>query len=331
MCRQREHSRRVLNFGGAVGLFVAAVASTLLCPQCAMDRLTHRQRQLHRIRSAQQDAKQRALTFSKLPESQAAHADRPSSSIQQQQTSPAVACARRTLSTAEADAATLEHEGFRVLRGVLAASASDVRAWERAVERRGGPIFNARGNRKRTQVSLPAPAPAGLAAIAAAAAPALTITDCVVLRSELGCAPQPAHCDYDPVQIEASAPPSGVPCGLLCGLHELTVFDAWPSSWKTVRAGAGVRAADRVQVRLSAGDALVFRGDLVHAGAEWPPSAPPPPDAPRDSQTARGSARGPNVRLHAYLDAEGIPRAQNRTYRVKVLDDTVPDAAAQTS
>ena len=42
-----------------------------------------------------------------------------------------------------------------------------------------------------------------------------------------------------------------------------------------------------MKVKLQAGDVLIFRGDLVHAGA--------------------GIERA-NVRLHAYMDVKGVPR-----------------------
>jgi hypothetical protein len=44
---------------------------------------------------------------------------------------------------------------------------------------------------------------------------------------------------------------------------------------------------------LQAGDAVLFRGDLVHAGSEYSKA---------------------NVRLHIYLDSPVVPRDPNRTW-----------------
>ena len=51
-----------------------------------------------------------------------------------------------------------------------------------------------------------------------------------------------------------------------------------------------------LQVRLNAGDMLVFRGDLVHGGA---------------------AVSEENVRIHAYIDVEGVIRPKD-----KAIDET---------
>jgi hypothetical protein len=61
------------------------------------------------------------------------------------------------------------------------------------------------------------------------------------------------------------------------------VFDVWPGA---IRFDAS-RKFKPMKVRLQAGDVLIFRGDLVHAGA---------------------GVEKANVRLHAYMDVKGKPR-----------------------
>lgn len=51
-----------------------------------------------------------------------------------------------------------------------------------------------------------------------------------------------------------------------------------------------------MQLKLNAGDVLLFRGDLVHGGAAW----------------AADDVDGCNVRIHAYLDVEGVKRQKVR-------------------
>ncbi len=48
-----------------------------------------------------------------------------------------------------------------------------------------------------------------------------------------------------------------------------------------------------MQIRLRAGDVLIFRGDLVHVGA------------------ALKAGQAENVRVHAYLDVDGVVRPKH--------------------
>ena len=55
-------------------------------------------------------------------------------------------------------------------------------------------------------------------------------------------------------------------------------------------------------IYINKGDVIIFRGDLVHAGAEY---------------------YSENVRLHAYIDSVKYKREKNITYIPKLDDDLV--------
>ena len=247
------------------------------------------------------------------------------------------------VSNAEADAASLAVDGYCVHRRALAmhcaSTQTSIAQW-RELAMTGEPIFNA-GDELRTQAPLPSTDELVALAQRLAPSPALRADDWVVLASHAGAAAQPAHADWDPRSFFVDAAPADTPCGLLIALGPgASHFDVWPGSWRDVRAsialnrtknkasegededededdGPQVSPEDRRRVRLGAGDAVVFRGDLVHGGADWP-----------------RRAKTPNVRLHAYLDAPGLVRPENYTFRAATepgdtvcdnVPDTVPD------
>jgi ectoine hydroxylase-related dioxygenase (phytanoyl-CoA dioxygenase family) len=80
----------------------------------------------------------------------------------------------------------------------------------------------------------------------------------------------------------------------LVALVDDTVFDVWPYAIRF----DGKRVCKPMQIRLRAGDVVIFRSDLVHAGA------------------AVGDVE--NVRIHAYLDVEGVMRLKQRVGGVEV-------------
>ncbi len=65
-----------------------------------------------------------------------------------------------------------------------------------------------------------------------------------------------------------------------------TAFDIWP---RAIRSDASCKIKP-MQVKLRAGDVIVFRGDLVHGGA---------------------ATEVENVRVHCYLNAGGIVRPKH--------------------
>jgi hypothetical protein len=110
----------------------------------------------------------------------------------------------------------------------------------------------------------------------------------IVLLSLEGCQAQLSHTDYSDVMLKSaleSGDDAKMPLACLVALQNGTAFDVWPGA---IRFDSS-RSFEHLRVILNAGDMLIFRGDLVHAGA------------------ATGvDCR--NVRVHAYLDAEGTGR-----------------------
>jgi hypothetical protein len=153
---------------------------------------------------------------------------------------------------------------------------------------------NRRNDAKRRQVDLSARHPAiqPIRAALQAAHPAHTIRDFVLLVSRPGCRRQAAHTDYVPTPELLRASDREMPLLFLLALEDNTTLEVWPQSHLIVQGHLG-SAVRRQTVHLSEGDAILFRGDLVHAGSAY------------DSQ---------NMRIHAYLDSIAVPRDPNRTY-----------------
>ena len=116
----------------------------------------------------------------------------------------------------------------------------------------------------------------------------------VLLRSEPCCQAQMAHCDYIPKPDMLESTDSTVPQLLLVALEDETTMDVWPGSHRLVRGSTDIQdPVSVVHVSLNKGDALLFRGDLVHAGSAYTQS---------------------NVRVHFYLDSPLVKRVANRTW-----------------
>ena len=109
---------------------------------------------------------------------------------------------------------------------------------------------------------------------------------CVVLRSFAGCAEQYPHLDYDPDRLRLQNAGDALPIGALLALQDNTRFVVFPR-------GSG--EPRRVLLELGAGDLLLFRGDLVHAGAAYEQC---------------------NVRIHCYVLREGHPLPKDQTWPV---------------
>lgn len=197
----------------------------------------------------------------------------------------------------EADAATLENEGFKVFRSAYTLPRRRMGEWKKLVKHQGNSIFNGGDTRRRQARVVP---PDDLKAVAARVAPHLNANEWVVLQSAPGCSPQPPHCDWNPHAVSDAV--TEVPCGLLIATMPETPLDVWPGSWRHVRTTRDVKTEDYRQVTLGAGDAVLFRADLVHAGAEW-----------------SFKRRRSNVRVHAFLDAPGVVRKDDYTFRINSM------------
>ena len=163
-------------------------------------------------------------------------------------------------------------------------------------------IFNgqSKNDHKRRQVKLPLSLMKSLQTSLQAStlvSPNHIIKDFVLLRSLPGCQRQQAHTDYIPDDTLKHCPSDIQPLLCLFAIEENTRLVVWPSSQKVVQ-GLG-RSMDPIEPKvlvLDAGDAVLFRADLVHAGAEY---------------------QSENMRIHCYIDSPVVPRNPNKTWIVK--------------
>lgn len=119
----------------------------------------------------------------------------------------------------------------------------------------------------------------------------------VLLRSLPGCTRQLAHTDYIPDEELLSCTPEDRPLLCVFALENNTKLIVWPGSHKLLHGrGRSMKPIEPHTVLLDAGDAIVFRGDLVHAGAEYETE---------------------NIRLHCYIDSKAVNRHPNRTYIIR--------------
>jgi hypothetical protein len=120
-------------------------------------------------------------------------------------------------------------------------------------------------------------------ALAPLIGPRRSATDYVLLHSLPGCAQQALHLDYGPADL--SGTPDAYPWAMLLALEPDT----------RLVVGDDAHPFVTQHVTLAPGDMLLFRGDLPHAGAAYS----------RD-----------NIRLHAYIDVDGVKRRPDTTYLV---------------
>lgn len=120
-----------------------------------------------------------------------------------------------------------------------------------------------------------------------------------LIISKDGCAPQVAHTDWVPQETSSKS------FACVVALQPNTTLDIWPGAHavlsESLQEGGGYLARSRLlaiarsQICLDAGDVLLFRSDLVHAGSAY---------AKR------------NVRLHAYFDHPCVRRVEGRVWKV---------------
>jgi hypothetical protein len=189
---------------------------------------------------------------------------------------------------------SLHSDGYQLYPGFVSVPPEVVTAMEkRAAD--AEPIFNdspekRRNDNKRRQVNLPVRGTwlRDLHTRLKAIAGSRDVHDLVLLESLPGCRRQAAHCDYVPSNELLKAADWEMPLLCLVALQDGTHLDLWPGSHRQQRPlGA------RLTLNLNAGDAVLFRGDLVHAGSAY-------------------EAR--NLRIHAYFDHPAVPREPNRTW-----------------
>ena len=118
---------------------------------------------------------------------------------------------------------------------------------------------------------------------------------CVLLRSLAGCGSQMPHCDYVPTASVLACTEDTIPCGFLVALQDKTALDVWPQSHRLVRGETTSKkiCLQRTRIFLNKGDAVLFRGDLMHAGCSYVTN---------------------NIRLHFYLDHDSCRRIKDQTW-----------------
>jgi hypothetical protein len=194
------------------------------------------------------------------------------------------------------DCFQLHAAGFQVMPALMADCIDDnlISNCKTRCEQEGEVIFNnvkkadSRNNdKKRVQVPTDnAPFKNALVNRLARDFPHHKVDSMVALLSKPGCKAQLAHTDYTPATL-SNATDQNMPFACLVALVDGTPFDVWPGAIRFDFA----RSYKPMKVKLNKGDVLIFRGDLVHAGA------------------ACGEVG--NVRIHAYLDAVGVKRPKH--------------------
>jgi hypothetical protein len=127
-----------------------------------------------------------------------------------------------------------------------------------------------------------------------------TRSDAVLIKSDPGCEAQQPHCDYVPTDGILTANDRTIPLSLIVAIQGGTMLDVWPHSQRVIRGyytETGLFDLKRQRLTLDAGDAVLFRADLVHAGSAY-------------------SAY--NERIHVFLDTPSIPRHPNQTWIIGV-------------
>ena len=115
--------------------------------------------------------------------------------------------------------------------------------------------------------------------------------DMNLLRSDPECKAQLPHADVTRLALEMSRDDC-MPLGCVIATMPNTPFIVWEGAIRCFDPPADERLFYPKVLLLQPGDMLIFRGDLVHAGAAFDKF---------------------NVRIHAYLDVKGVVRNANDT------------------
>lgn len=201
----------------------------------------------------------------------------------------------------------MESEGYLLLPGFM--NPKKLRDTMEPFKKKTEHIFNGEGtnDKKRRQTNLPNTVVKELKE-QIQYLPFLTnshkINDFVLLRSLPGCSRQLAHTDYIPDTSLLQCEAEKIPYLFLYALEDETHLIVWPGSHKVIQGrGRTIVPIQPTKITLQAGDALVFRADLVHAGSEY---------------------ENENIRIHCYIDSKDVYRHPNRTWIIrKHTDDLV--------
>jgi hypothetical protein len=198
------------------------------------------------------------------------------------------------------DRSDLHKNGFVIHKNVIVIP-RDISTFTNLADKTSKMIFNHNNNqkndRRRKQASVPSNLQKrGLIKEANAYLhkqyPRLSPDSPVILKSTPGCQEQAAHCDYQPTKEMILCDDDNVPCGCIVPLMEDATICIWPSC---INYEGKEKKIEKEIVSLEAGDILVFRGDLVHAGSSYTKT---------------------NYRIHIFLDSEKVTRKKNKTHLV---------------
>lgn len=114
------------------------------------------------------------------------------------------------------------------------------------------------------------------------------------------CNRQQAHTDYEPSSDILKCSNEDIPLSALFPISTGAKIVVWPGSINMITCDEkDLPKRRKIQpkiININPGDILVFRADLVHAGAEY------------DSD---------NIRGHVFMDTDKVHRPKNRTYIIK--------------
>lgn len=167
----------------------------------------------------------------------------------------------------------------KIKRGALTVRESDVTRLRRTLKRAGRLIFNPDAKRSQAALQRTDSLIVRLEAILSKMKllHSRTMSNPVVLHSSAMCEQQQWHYDYNP---DVTRTLRVKPLGVILALQDGTKFETLTRTHE-----------------LSRGDILVFRGDVLHAGAAYEKE---------------------NTRVHTYLDVPNVKRARNRTWMVSM-------------
>jgi hypothetical protein len=193
-----------------------------------------------------------------------------------------------------------EDPGFRVLHKAIVVNKGDLKKLLDST-RKGGSIFNNSGDndhlRKQCALNKNSKLFLQLQHLVYTEFPHLMAHDPVVLRSLPGCKAQKVHADYNIFDMKHHD--STVPYSLLLALQENTKLTLYPGSHRLSEKD-NIEKFHEVQILLSPGDVVFFRGDLLHAGCAYDEL---------------------NVRVHIFLDSETHVRQKNVTWLLEGHSD----------
>lgn len=199
---------------------------------------------------------------------------------------------------------SLHTDGYEIIHNALILDERDVEKVQNYAQKRATCIFNhnslldRKQDYKRKQAFLPRRCAPKLQeqihSILREKYPYLYPKDMAVLHSKPGCQQQNPHCDYEFENQDFTGLKNfHIPLGCVISIMANTRLEVWPRSMCVSSRQLCNETFLRKTLFLEAGDIVVFRGDLTHAGSAY---------------------QEDNYRLHTYLDSPDVMRSHNKTW-----------------